>query len=121
MPTFAFVALVVAIGVLALIPARRLHLAGCSGTLVGVYFLSVVAMGLLVAELRGPARYLVPILVVAYVAPFVTARDGMARLRDRLSGGPPRRGPGAPPRDDVRRPPMKNVTPTDARRPDSPG
>jgi hemolysin III len=45
-------------------------------------------------------------LAFAYVAPFVTVRDGLGRLL----GRPPRRPPDAP----SRRPPPKNVTPPDA-------
>jgi hypothetical protein len=117
MPPLAFVGLVVAIAVLVLIPTRRLFMAGFSGTVLTVYYMALVLMGLLVAEFRGPARYLVPILVIAYIAPFVTARDGLARLRGRGPGGPAR---GAPSRADVRRPPMKNVTPTEPRPTDPP-
>jgi hypothetical protein len=117
MPPLAFVGLVVAIGVLALIPTRRLYLAGLSGGVLTAYFLFMLALGLLVAELRGPARFLIPILVVAYIAPFITARDGMARLRGRMSGGRP--GP-PPPSPEVRRPPMKNVTPREAPPTDAP-
>jgi hypothetical protein len=58
---------------------------------------------LLVAELRGPARFLIPIFVLGYIAPFVTARDGITRLRDRINGSPP----ADPPR------PPRNVTPPD--------
>jgi hypothetical protein len=122
MPTLAFVGLIVAIAVLVLIPTRRLFLAGLPSTFLAIYFLAMLALGFVVAELRGPARFLIPILVLAYIAPFITARNGMARLRDRMSGTPPSppRGPGAGgAADDVRRPPMKNVTPNEARPPDA--
>jgi hypothetical protein len=102
----------VLVGVLALlvlIPTRRLYLAGWRGWLLVTYFLLVLAMGVLVAELRGPARFLVPILVIAYLAPFVTARAGVARL---LGRGGTDDGDGT---DDGRRPPPKDVTPPDQR------
>lgn len=87
-------ALVGGLALLALIPARRLYRAGWpSGVILG-YWVALILLGLLVAELRGPARFLVPILIVAYVAPFVTARESLARLF------------GAD-----ERPPMKDVTP----------
>lgn len=102
----------VLVGVLALlvmIPTRRLYLAGWRGWTLVTYFLLVLAMGVLVAELRGPARFLVPILVIAYLAPFVTARAGVARL---LGRGGPDVDDGS---SDGRRPPPKDVTPPDQR------
>jgi hypothetical protein len=109
-PAPALLALAGALALLVLIPTRRLYLAGWRGwSLVG-YFVLLLALGLLVAELRGPARFLVPILVIAYLAPFVTARAGVARLlrrggRDDDPGGT-ESGP---------RPPPKDVTPPDQR------
>jgi hypothetical protein len=86
----ALVALVVAIALLVLIPTRRLFLAGWSGRSLLAYFVGVVALGVVVAELRAPARFLIPLLVIAYIAPFVTARDGVRRLfgRSGRSAGP---------------------------------
>jgi hypothetical protein len=106
MPASALAIIAIAMAVLALPPTRRLYLAGLRGWPLGAYFLLVVGLGVLVAELRVAARFLVPILVIAYLAPFVTARAGIDRL---LGRGP---GPGAgTPRDPAR--PMKNVTPPD--------
>ncbi|HYM83891.1 MAG TPA: hypothetical protein VEY67_07060 [Candidatus Dormibacteraeota bacterium] len=99
LPT-GLVALALALAVIVLLPTRRLFLAGWPSPWLAVYYLAVLALALLVAELRGPARFLVPILVVAYLAPFVTVRDGLARLL----GGP---------RPPDRRPP-RDVTPRDA-------
>lgn len=96
--------LVVAIALLALAPTRRLLLAGWSPSVLAAYYLGLVGLALVVAEVRGPARLLVPLLVIAYAAPFVTLRDGLARLRSRGAGpvvrpGPIRRvGPGVEPR-----------------------
>lgn len=105
-PAQALLVLAGVLALLVLIPTRRLYLAGWRGwSLVG-YFVLVLAMGLLVAEVRGPARFLVPMLVVAYLAPFVSARAGIARLLGR--GGPD--GGGI---DDDTRPPPKDVTPPD--------
>jgi len=127
MPTLGFVLLIIAIALLAMIPTRRLFLAGWSTGALTAYFLIVVALGLFVAELRGPARYLIPILVVVYIAPFVTARDGIRRLRDRMSGVPPAPRDGGAPgggsraaRAQARRPAPKNVTPKEAPPPDAP-
>jgi len=88
-PSLALVALVAAIGILVLIPTRRLFVAGWPPRSLALYFVGVVALGVIVAELRAPARFLIPILVVAYIAPFVTARDGIRRLL----GGRPRPDP----------------------------
>jgi hypothetical protein len=122
MPSLAFVVLIVVIGLLVMIPTRRLFLAGWTPSALTAYFLVVGALALFVAELRGPARYLLPILVVAYIAPFITARDGIARLRGRLGGAPPapRDGPGSD-RSQSRRPEPKNVTPKEAPPPDARG
>lgn len=129
MPSLGFLLLLAAIGLLVLIPTRRLFLAGWTPSALGAYFLAVGALALLVAELRGPARYLIPILVLAYIAPFITARDGIARLRNRIGGVPPvpRDAGGAGPRGGGRpaagasqgpsREP-KNVTPKEAPPPD---
>lgn len=104
-PALLFLAGVLAL--LVLIPTRRLYLAGWRGWGLLGYFAVVWAMGLLVAELRGPARFLVPMLVIAYLAPFVTARAGFARLLrpgDVVDDAD---------RDDERRPPPRDVTPPD--------
>ena len=87
MPGLTFVILVAAIGLLVLIPTRRLFVGGWTSGPLTVYFVGMIVLGLLVAEVRGPARYLVPILVLAYIAPFITVRQGLDRIRERLNGG----------------------------------
>ncbi len=101
-----FLALGLALALLVLLPTRRLHLAGWPGSWLATYYVGVLLLALLVAELRGPAKFLVPVLVIAYLAPFVTVRDGLARLL----GGPSGRRTTPPPR----LPPPKNVTPPEA-------
>lgn len=83
------------VALLLLIPTRRLFLAGWSQRALILYFVAMLGLGILVAELRGPARFLVPILIIGYLAPFVVASDGMARLLGRQP----------------RRPVVKDVTP----------
>lgn len=75
------------IALLVLIPTRRLFLAGWPRSYLLTYFVVVVGLGGIVAELEVAARYLVPILVIAYIAPFVTAGAGIARLIGRRAGG----------------------------------
>ena len=104
MPGSALLALVVILALLVLIPTRRLYLAGWRADWLAAYYLVVLGLAVAVAELRGPARFLVPILVVAYLAPFVTVRDGLARLL-----GTPR--PPGPPASS----PPKDVTPPEER------
>ena len=93
-------------GLVALVPVWRLHTARWpTSWLVAAWIMYAVTI--LAAMRFGPAsRFIIPILVVAYLAPFVTVRDGLARLL----GAPRRRPPDAP----SRRPPPKNVTPPDA-------
>jgi hypothetical protein len=102
------VLLVGIVALLVLIPTRRLMIAGWKREALTTYYLAMVLLGLVVAVMRGPATFLVPILLVAYLAPFVTLRDGIDRLlgRPRRQDGDPVDAP-APPR------PMKDVTPPD--------
>lgn len=108
MPAPWLLALALVIALLALIPARRLQLAGVSSRAIGLYTLALWLLGMTLAVRPAGARILVPFLLVAYLAPFVTAPDRVRRILRR----------GSPPRD---APPMKNVTPTDARDDDQQG
>lgn len=76
------------VALLVLLPTRRLQLAGRTRNALAVYFVIVWALGVLVAVVPVPARLLIPILLIAYIAPFVTLRDGL----DRLLGRPPGSG-----------------------------
>lgn len=117
MPVPALLALVGVLALLVLIPTRRLYLAGWRGWPLLAYFLIVLGMAVVVAEIRGPARFFVPILVLAYLAPFVTARAGVARLLGR--GGPNDGGgegdAGGDGNSEGSRPPPKDVTPPEER------
>lgn len=105
------IALIGLVALLILIPTRRLQLAGWRRESLTAYFLTVWLLGVVVAALPSPARFLIPLLLVAYLAPFVTVRDGLARLLGRPRSG---RGSddGAPVEE---RPPIKDVTPPDER------
>ena len=94
-------ALGLVVGLLVLLPARRLQLAGLGPRAVGLYSICLWLAGFLLAIRPVGARFLVPILLLAYIAPFVAAPERVGRL---LRRGRPR---------DPRRPPMKDVTPRD--------
>jgi hypothetical protein len=93
----ALIALFLVAALVALLPVWRLRLAGWSrGALFTAWLL--YALGIFVAvRFPGPMRFLLPILVIAYVAPFVVGPERLARVLGRRT--PP--GP----------PPIKNVTP----------
>lgn len=106
-------ALVGLVALLVLIPTRRLQLAGWRRESLATYFVAVWLLGAAVAAMPSPARFLIPLLLVAYLAPFVTLRDGLDRLlgRPRVDRG----GPGPTDGPSADRPPMKDVTPPDER------
>jgi hypothetical protein len=105
-PITLLIAVVVALVVM--IPARRLQLAGWSRDSVITYFGVVWLLGVVVAVVPAPTRFLVPMLLVAYLAPFITIRAGI----DRLFRG---QQPSAP--VEPERPQMKNVTPPEPSEP----
>ena len=97
------------LGLLVLLPARRLHLGGTSSQWIAFYAICVWALAFLLVVRPIAARFLLPILIVAYLAPFVAAPERIRALVRRGPGGPGgRSGRGDPPQ-----PPMKNVTPPD--------
>jgi hypothetical protein len=95
----AILAIVLVLGLLALIPTRRLARLGWSTNTIGGYFLVLWVLGCIAALAPGGGRLLVPVVLIVWIAPFVTWREGLDRLRGR-------------PRDDPGRPP-RNVTPPD--------
>ena len=102
------------VALLVLIPTRRLQLRGWSQDALVAYFAVVWLLGVAVAVIEIPARLLVPVLLIAYLAPFVTWREGLDRLRGAGTSPSARRTQPPPGRPGVR-----NVTPPDA--PDTPG
>ena len=111
-----FLALGLVLVLLVLIPARRLQLAGFGARTIGTYAASLWLMGLVVAVRPGLLRILIPLLLVAYLAPFIASPEALNRIVRRGGRGGTGRGggPTTPPRSG--RPPIKNVTP-----PDEPG
>ncbi len=102
LPTPALIAVGLVLALIVLLPARRLQLAGLSSRSIGGYALGLWLLGFALAVRPGGTRFLIPILLIAYIAPFVAAPDRIARVLRRGRGGGP---PVTPP------PPMKNVTP----------
>ncbi len=86
---------IAALGMLALVPGRRLQLAGWSQAAAVTYSLVVWLLAAILLLNRGAgARWLLPLLVILWIWPWVTWREGL----DRLLGRERRREP-------------KNVTP----------
>jgi hypothetical protein len=77
----ALLAIALVLFVLLLAPTGRLQRAGWPPRALGGYLLVMLALGLLVAELPGPTRFLVPIIVLGFLAPFVAVRAGIERWR----------------------------------------
>jgi hypothetical protein len=111
MPAPWLLALGLVLALLVLIPARRLQLAGLAPRTIGLLALTLWGLAMFVAISPGAARVLIPILLVAYLAPFVAAPDRVGRILRRGGSG----GPG-----DGGTPPIKNVTPPDADGPPDP-
>jgi hypothetical protein len=70
--------------------------------LVGLYAVCVWALAFFLAIRPLAARFLIPILIIAWVAPFIAAPERVTTLVRRIRG----------PRDEPPRP-IKNVTPPD--------
>lgn len=115
MPAPWLLALGFVVGLIVLIPARRLQIAGFSALATGTYAAVLWLMGMLIAIRGLGLRFMVPILLIAYLAPFVAGPERMARVVRRQRPGPP----GAPPNGPSGAPPMKNVTPPDDIPPDA--
>ena len=101
LPAPALLAIGLALALIVLIPARRLHLAGFRSRSVALYAIAVWALAFALAIRPVVTRFLIPILVIAYIAPFVVAPDRLARIVRRGGRGEPPSGP------------VKNVTPPD--------
>ena len=95
-------ALALGVAFVVLLPARRLQLGGLSGRAIGIYAVFVWSLGMAVILRPGVTRFLIPILLVAYIAPFVAGPDRIARWN--------RRGRRSPPPT-----PIKDVTPPSER------
>jgi hypothetical protein len=81
MPPPALLAITLVLFVLLLAPTGRLQRAGWPPRALGGYLLGMLVLSLLVAALPGPTRFLLPIIVLGYLAPFVAIRAGLERWR----------------------------------------
>ena len=77
-PLVILVLLVVAL--LALVPIWRLRVAGWPSRWLTAAWLTLTIAGVLVVQFPGPARFLIPLLVLAYVAPFVAGPERLTRV-----------------------------------------
>jgi hypothetical protein len=110
MPSVAFLVLGLALFVMLLAPTRRLQRAGWPPRALGGYLAGMLGLGLAVAFLPISARFVVPILILGYLAPFVVAATGIERLRGRSRstvtvGRPPIKTVSGPARDLPTEPP----------------
>src|SRR6478736_9186586 len=83
------------IGLIILLPARRLQLAGFRRRSIALYAICLWALAFFMTVRPFAARFLIPILLIAYLAPFVVAPG---RLSGIVSRGRGRGGPGGPSR-----------------------
>ena len=107
------------LGLSVLLPARRLYDGGISTGVITGYALILWLLGMFVLWRPIGGKFIVPILLVAYIAPFVAGPDRIARLGRIQSGRAGRKGGG---RGEPGRakPPMKNVTPPEEPEPETP-
>ena len=109
------------LGLSVLLPARRLYDGGISSGVITGYALILWLLGLFVLWRPIGGKFLVPILLIAYIAPFVAGPDRIARLgriQSGRRGGKGRRTRWARVRH--QKPPMKNVTPPEEPEPETP-
>ena len=98
LPAPWLIGLVLLCFVLAAIPTRRLADAGIRPAWLTLYLLVLVGLGVGVVAARGSGRFLVPFLVVLYVAPLVVAPETTARWL-RRGRRPPKNVGSGPGRD----------------------
>ncbi len=104
---------------LAAIPTRRLADAGIRPSWLATYLGTLVVLGISVVAFRSVGRFLVPILVVLYVAPLVVAPERIARFLHR--GRRPPRPVGSGPGRNVTPPQPPGTPPALPRGPATPG
>jgi hypothetical protein len=78
---YATLALLFLLFLLALVPSRRLWLAGTSLEWRVAYLVGMLVLGLAVIEFEAFARYLLPVLLLLYLVPFSGLPERWARWR----------------------------------------
>ncbi len=87
--TPALLLILLVAGLIALLPVWRLHLAGWPLRWLLTAWLVYGAWILVTIRFPGPVRFLIPLLVLAFVAPFVAGPERLSRvLRDRSRPAP---------------------------------
>jgi hypothetical protein len=89
--SWAILAVALVAFALALVPTRRLFLAGWRPAPLAVYLGILVALAVAAVFLRAGIRVVVPLLLVLYVLPFIGAPAIVARTVTRIGGGRPPR------------------------------
>jgi hypothetical protein len=77
-------------GLLALIPVWRLRVAGWPPAWLFASWVTYAVLILLVMRFAAVTRFVLPVLVILYVAPFVAGPERLARLLGRRAVEPPR-------------------------------
>jgi hypothetical protein len=85
--SWAIVAVALVAFALALVPTRRLFLAGWRPAPLAVYLGLLVTLGVAAVFVRAGIRFVVPALLVLYVLPFIGAPEVVARTVARVGGG----------------------------------
>lgn len=78
---------VLVVGLLALIPVWRLNRAGWSSRWLAATWVALAAALLVVVRAPAAGRFLVPLLILAFLAPFVASPERVARLLRREPRG----------------------------------
>jgi hypothetical protein len=77
----ALLALALVLFVILLAPTGRLRRSGWPVEAASTYLVVMILLGILAAEQPAAGRFLLPILILAYLTPFVLARLGFDRPR----------------------------------------
>ena len=77
-------AVMLALVAIAAIPTRRLFVAGVGRGVLTSYLVALVALGFVAASGRAPERLVVPVFVVAFVAPLLVSPALARRVMRRL-------------------------------------
>jgi hypothetical protein len=83
MPIEILVVVLIVAAIVVAVPVRRLMLDGHSGWAIFAYVVLIGVLALGVTEARTLGRVLLPLLGLAYIAPFITFGGGLDRLLGR--------------------------------------